>query len=57
MSVNLSAIGKDVTGTWYVNFAAGGPSQQISGTYITQLTESSFAPAANNIYKHTITDG
>ena len=25
MAVNLSAIGKSVSGTWYVNFAAGGP--------------------------------
>lgn len=25
MAVNLSAIGKGVSGTWYVNFAAGGP--------------------------------
>lgn len=57
MAVNLSAIGKSVSGTWYVNFASGGPGAQPSGTYIIEQTSASFTPAANNIYKHTIVSG
>ena len=56
MMANLSAIGKEVTGTWYVNFASGGK-ETPAGVSITEHTESVFAPVDGAIYKHTIVAG
>lgn len=53
MTANLSAIGKEVTGTWYVNFASGGK-ETPAGVSITEHTESSLAPVDGAIYRHTI---
>lgn len=56
MMANLSAIGKEVTGTWYVNFASGGK-ETPAGVSITEHTESSFDPVDGAIYRHTIVAG
>ena len=56
MASNLAAIGKEVTGTWYVNFASG-VKETPAGVSITEHTESSFAPVDGAIYKHTIVAG
>ena len=56
MASNLAAIGKEVTGTWYVNFASGGK-ETPAGVSITEHTESVFAPVDGAIYKHTIVAG
>ena len=53
MTANLSAIGKEVTGTWYVNFASGGK-ETPAGVYLTEQSESSIAPVDGAIYRHTI---
>lgn len=56
MMANLSAIGKEVTGTWYVNFASGGK-ETPAGVSITEHTESVFVPVDGAIYKHSIVAG
>ena len=56
MASNLAAIGKEVTGTWYVNFASGGK-ETPAGVSITEHTESSFDPVDGAIYRHTIVAG